>query len=395
MISIHKIGPIIHNGNCMKERANFLARIYRLKMLIAGASLAGLGLILTLLANWFALSGHSPELVIAVLESVADVLLVTGAIGIAVDFFTGRDKDAADTERTRSVLRELTPDFVDAVVRGFSVEKDDLARVASPALLDEIASNVLSLRLGDDQFAREIYADLREQAIRAPERWYDVDVSIRLSSIDERSALGAPLFDQLIEWEYTTVPSHAVRRFTSVSDRDEFYDLVTDLPATSAWFMPASTGADASSRASYELISFTVEGEDLPIKRSARKTGQTYTVRLDEGLIAKGAPVRIRSVYRAVGTRNAHRLFVEVPVPARDLSLTVDYTDTEISRMSVTDAVTSLAKPQVSRIPEHLHGREIKVDLPGWLMPRSGFTFVWTLRSEEPTSAAPGASKAA
>lgn len=40
----------------------------------------------------------------------------------------------------------------------------------------------MALRLGDAQFAREIYEDIREQAIRAVERWYDVEVRVRVSS---------------------------------------------------------------------------------------------------------------------------------------------------------------------------------------------------------------------
>lgn len=45
----------------------------------------------------------------------------------------------------------------------------------------------MSLRLGDEQFAREIYRDIRDQAIHAAERWYDVEVRVRLSSALERS----------------------------------------------------------------------------------------------------------------------------------------------------------------------------------------------------------------
>ena len=53
--------------------------------------------------------------------------------------------------------------------------------MATPELLEDIAANVMALRLGDEQFAREIYADIRDQAIRAAERWYDVAVRVRLS----------------------------------------------------------------------------------------------------------------------------------------------------------------------------------------------------------------------
>ena len=42
------------------------------------------------------------------------------------------------------------------------------ARRRPAGLLDSIATNVLSLRLGDDPLAREIYADVRDQAIRGP-----------------------------------------------------------------------------------------------------------------------------------------------------------------------------------------------------------------------------------
>ena len=56
----------------------------------------------------------------------------------------------------------------DAVIDGFAFEPEDLARVATPATLDVIASNVLALRLGDSAFAQEIYEDLRDRAIAIP-----------------------------------------------------------------------------------------------------------------------------------------------------------------------------------------------------------------------------------
>src|SRR5262249_5748152 len=150
-------------------------------------------------------------------------------------------------------------------------------------LLDDIASNAMSLRLGDEQFAREIYRDIRDQAIQAAERWYDVEVRIRLSSAIERGAGGTPLFDVVVAWEYTTVPSGPVRRFACVSDRDEYNELRQDVPATSTWMMVPRPGMDASSRDCYELLEVTVDGESQGIRRTARKTGQTYTVHLDPG----------------------------------------------------------------------------------------------------------------
>ena len=310
-------------------------------------------------------------------------LFITGTLVNVWEYLDGRDRERRDDARVRRLLRESAPEFRDAVVEGFAVSPDDLARVATPELLDGIATNVLALRLGDDQFAREIYADVRDRAIRASERWYDVDVKVRLSAAVERSANGAPLFDILVEWAYTTTPSHAVRKFACVSGRDEFYELVTEVPATSVWFMPARTAVDAASRSSFELLEFDVDGEVRPIRRSTRKTGQTYSVTVPEEVMREQKSVRLRSLYRTVGAQSAHRLFLELPVPARNVTLEVDYTETEIAHLSVTEAVTSLQKPRITQVPERLPGRELQVELPGWLLPRSGFTFVWTLRAEQ------------
>ena len=158
---------------------------------------------------------------------------------------------------------------------------------------------------------------------------------------------------------------------------------MTEVPATSVWFMPARTAVDAASRSSFELLEFDVDGEVRPIRRSTRKTGQTYSVTVPEEVMREQKSVRLRSLYRTVGAQSAHRLFLELPVPARNVTLEVDYTETEIAHLSVTEAVTSLQKPRITQVPERLPGRELQVELPGWLLPRSGFTFVWTLRAEQ------------
>ena len=285
-------------------------RVYKLKTMILSLIGSIIGVALLVLSKYVSPDSFWSSIPIAELGST---IFITSTLVVVWDYLDGRDRERRDDERVRRILKESAPDFRDAVVQGFAVNADDLARVATPELLDGIAKNVLALRLGDRQFAEEIYTDVRDQAIRAAERWTNVDVSVRLSSIDERSAKGAPLFDLLIEWEYTTVPSHAVRKFTCVSDTNEFYDLVSEVPATSAWFMPPHTGVDAAARSSYELVAFAVDGEELPIRRSTRKTGQTYTVHMADDVIASGKPVRIRTVYRALGSRTAHRLFLQDP----------------------------------------------------------------------------------
>ncbi|PPF20838.1 hypothetical protein C5B95_07170 [Rathayibacter sp. AY1A7] len=254
--------------------------------------------------------------------------------------------------------------------------------MATPALLDDLATNALGLRLGDAAFAREIYADLRNTVVRAPERWHDVDVRIRLSSTGEGNTFGVPRFVVTVTWEYSVIPSSPVQRFACTSDRDEFHELVSDIPSTSTWFMTPRPGFDASSRDAFELLQLTVDGEEKRIRRSARKTGQTYSVAIGDDAVRDGRMVRIRHVYRTITPRSGHRLYVAIAQPTKGLSLTLDYTDTDIAHMSVTDLVSAAQRPHVSRLPEQTAAREISLDVPGWLLPKAEVTFVWTLASE-------------
>ncbi|NEN79772.1 hypothetical protein [Nocardioides zeae] len=82
--------------------------------------------------------------------------LVAGAIGVAVEFLVGRDKEAAETERIRSAMKELTTEFRDAVIEGFANSPEGMRGVATDQTLDKLAANALTLRLGDDQLAGEL-----------------------------------------------------------------------------------------------------------------------------------------------------------------------------------------------------------------------------------------------
>lgn len=152
--------------------------------------------------------------------------------------------------------------------------------------------------------------------------------------------------------------------------------------------MQSRFGVDAASRDCYELLELTVDGRPQSFRRSARRTGQVYIVTLDEAAMS-GEEVRIRQTFRVVTPASGHRIYVELPQPARDVSLVLDYTNTDIATMTVTDMVSSSRSPHVSHAPAATNGRVIHVDAPGWLLPKTGFAFTWTLQSELPREDSP------
>ncbi|WP_336855944.1 hypothetical protein [Sinomonas albida] len=362
-------------------KASYLQRIYGLKVTIVAIITFTAGIALEILA------AH-PELVTIgwlhwlPLKEIGGTLFAAGLFGIVWDYADGREKEKREDERIRRLLVESAPDFRDAVVRGFGVEDEDLKRVATPELLDSIAGNVLAMRLGNRAFAEEVYADIRDQAVRAPERWHDVRVNIRLSSIDESSTVGAALYVVSVQWEYTVVPSHSTQRFACVSDKDEYRELVSDIPATSTWFMTPRPGFDASSREAFELVRFSVDGEERSIRRSARKTGQTYSVRIGDEVVGAAQPVRVSYTYRTITARAGHLLHFDIDQPTRGIEVTLDYSDTDIADVRVLDLIASTKHAHVDRTPASVPGQSVTLSFDGWVFPRTGVAFSWTRQSE-------------
>ena len=104
---------------------------------------------------------------------------------------------------------------------------------------------------------------------------------------------------------------------------------------------------------------------------------------IGEDIVREGKPVRIAYVYRTITPQSGHRLLFDIEQPTKNFSLEVDYTATDISHLSVTDLVASKHRTRISRLPNELPSKSITAEVPGWIFPRAGFAFVWTLTSEE------------
>ena len=371
-------------------------RLLKTKAALLAVSFTLIGILLIMLNAWLATLSlgdwswlhHLP------LDEVGGPLLGAGLVSTVLDYSYRRDQEDVAIQRTQQAIVDLSPAKLWSVLcEGLARHPAELAHLTTPERLDDAAAAIMAHRLGDEQFAREIYADIRDQAIRAAERWYDVEARVRLSTAVERSTAGTPLLDVTVEWEYTTVPSSTTRRFACVSDQDEYNELLADTPATAAWLLQNRPGVDAASRSSYELLELTVDGRSQTIRRSTRKTGQTYSVSLDEDAV-QGRPVRIRQVIRTVVPRWGHRLFFEVAQPTRDLSVHLDYSDTTIADLRVSDTVATAQAARVTRMPDAVPGKAVTVEASGWLMPHSGFACTWVLQDELPQTTQPEAATA-
>jgi hypothetical protein len=361
-----------------------LQRLYKTKMALLATILTTVGLAFLLAAKRAGTLPALHWLYSLPLGELGSALFTTGLVTIAYNYLDSRDSEERATERLERVIRQEAPAIRDAVIDGFAFNADDLARVATPETLDKIIVNSLALRLGDAVFASEVYNDVRDQAIRAPERWHDAKVSIDLSPVVDPPKRQALMFVTTVKWEYTVVPKIQSRRFACVSDRDDYRELAQDALTTSAWFMRPGSGVDATSPTAYELVQFSINGEERPISRAARQSGQVYTVNIGREVVEDEQPVVISYTYRTLSPQNGHLLHFDIEQPTRGVDIELDYSNCGIAYVNVLDFIASSRKTRIARTPPSVPGKSAAVEFDGWVFPRSGVAFVWVLESELP-----------
>lgn len=366
-----------------------LQRLYETKLAFLATVFTFAGIALLLAAH---LEPRLPALRWLANLPVADLgaaLFTTGLVVIAFEYLDGRDSEERATIRLRRVLDEQAPAMRDAVIRGFAFDAEDLKRVSSPEVLDQVTRNSLVIQLGDADFAAEVYDDLKAQVIRAGERWHDLRVTVDLSHW-ERGNRGTitPLYVATIRWEYSGVPTTNLRRFASVSSAQEYRDLLQEPASSSVWRFTPVNGLTADSPEAFELVQFSVDDVERPIRRTARDGSQVYSVGAGKAIVEAGEPVKIAYTYKTLIRRDGHLLYLTLAQPTKGVRIELRYGDTDISAVKVLDFIGGAGRTKIIESPSRIPESSLAASLDSWVFPGTGTAFVWENddKLENPTS---------
>ena len=360
------------------------ARLRKTKAALLATALTLAGVLVIMLNGW--LSGLNlgdwSWLHALPLGELGGTLFGAGLLGTLFEYSFRKDQEAATTRQFRQIIHDEAPEMRDAVIEGFRFDTQDLKRIATPRLLDELAVNSLGMRFGDAAFGREVYGDIKHQAITAEERWYDARVDATLGIPRVRSVAPNPFFDLLVRWEYTVVPKHRFRKFAVVSDRQRYDQMVAERGETSVWFKPAGTKLDVTDLDNFALIEFAVDGELLKITRTTDEHGQVYTVDVGEAVVEAEQPVVMSFTYRSRLRRDGHMVHFDVDRPTKGFELELNYQDAGIAKMKLVDFISSTRRARVSEAPDVAGVKKYTMSYNGWVLPRAGVAFVWILEDE-------------
>jgi hypothetical protein len=360
---------------------NPFQRLYQTKLALAATVATFVGAAMQVTSYWLDPATRSSWLV-SNLGGLGAGLLGIGLLGIVFQYIGDQDNEQSALRRTRTVLGELVPEIRDAVIQGFAFNADDMARVASPVVLDQIARNILALQLGDRGLADDAYADLRSQVIRAPERWRDVTISIALAPWDGAPGRGPDaMFVATLRWEYRTVPAASAVRFACVADQVEYRELLRDPTVASVWYFGKPAGLDAGSREAYELVEFMVDGQPRTIRRTQRTGSQTYSATIPKAT-PPGAEVTVACTYRVLIKQQGNLLYLDLPRPTKGLRIQFAYGGCGIRTVNTLDFFAGNEQARISRTLASAPSPSVDVGFDGWVFPKSGVAFVWSLDNE-------------
>lgn len=357
-------------------------RLRRLKAALLAVSFTLAGIVLMMLNAWLSplQLGDWQWLHALPLGELGGTLFGAGLLSTFFEYTFRRDQERAVTERFRQTIREEAPALRDAVIEAFRFDRQDVARIATPALLDDLARTSLGLRFGDPAFGREVYADIRHQAIAAEERWYDARVDATLGIPRGRSSAPTPFFDLRVRWEYTVTPRHRFRKFAVVSDRQRYDQLVAERGETSVWYRRPVPGLAVSDPEVFALEQFTVNNTPVPFTRQVDEVSQVYTVDLGEQVIQQEQAVVISFSFRTRTLRSGHVVHLDIDRPTRGLDVELRYDPEQVGQMRILDFASIGEGGRLTQVP---NTPTLRYRYDGWLFPRAGMVFVWTLPDEQ------------
>ncbi|MGW3993933.1 hypothetical protein ACWEF6_10640 [Amycolatopsis sp. NPDC004772] len=361
---------------------HLLDQFYKTKLRLAGLVTALLGIALIVVSHRVGAIPVLSWLVGWPTSEVGSVLLSAGVIAVIFEYYNRE----ASAERMKALLRDAirkeAPAIRDTVLHSFAFEPETMRNIASDETLDRIATNAIGLRLDDQALAGDVYADLREQVIRSPERWRDVDVSASLSPWTTGPSTGeGSMFVATIRWEYHVRPASPTMRFACVSDQAEYRELLRDPTVAGQWYIGKTSPVDPASTEAFELVQFSIDGKQRPIRRAERLGAQVYTVALGKAATS-GDEVMVSYTYRVLIQRHGHLLFLDLPRPTKGVHLQLDYGQVDVRQVNVVDYFASPDVSRVERSPKTAPARTIDVGFEGWVFPRAGVAFVWVLDGE-------------
>ena len=138
----------------------------------------------------------------------------------------------------------------------------------------------------------------------------------------------------------------------------------------------AWTGFKVNDPEVFSLAQFTVDGVELPFERQTDDVSQVYVVDLGEERVRQGEPVVVSFTFKTKTPRDGRLVHIDIDRPTK-------YDPSVVAAMRVMDFAS---RGDGGRVSEEADASALRYRYDGWLFPRAGLVFAWTLADEDPAT---------
>ena len=366
---------------------SLLGRLYRTKLIwvtIIGSAI-GLGILVLGIrsARWHS---HGWDWLHNVpLDAVGSTILSTCIVIIIFEYLGHQELEDRAITRLRQVLPEQERIIRKAILDGFAFNPQSIGLIASSETIDDAVRNCLAIRLDDADLATKVYDDVRQQVVKAPERWHDLGIVVTLgpAGVGREAASGrGSLFVASLRWRYRTILSKEALTFACVDNPDQYRSFLGSAHGHQVWYFERIGELSAVHPDVFKVSNATINGVPLLIQSFEEDGARRVTASGAPLSENKGNEVLVEYTYEVLVQRNSHLIVIDVAQPSRSVNVTFMYGECGVKYVNVLDFFAGPSPARIGRSTPGAPIQSIEVSFDGWVFPKSGVAFVWVLEQE-------------
>jgi hypothetical protein len=284
-------------------------------------------------------------------------------------------------------VKETLEEALPEVLGGFlsSAYSAELLAGFNEDVLWRYAEEAVAQVSQNDELAQDVLSDLKNRLSDPEEVWRDLHVNVAL--------LPNPATTEVFEVHFTASYRTTLRRtqmaFVLGTDVESYDRNIASPEVDVTWGCPSlSDHVDLEQLFRVEVV--RIEGHQMNLTRNGQITIATSEI-LSELV---GTDVEISYNFVAPAKRRGHILHLEVPRICKNAEYAIALNNCGVTRVRVVDYFSSRNRATIRCQPSWDAPTSVTATLQGWITPRSGMAFVWTLEDEVDVPVLPSATPA-
>ena len=365
---------------------------YRARVLISCLVLLLMSFVVFQLERFIALDTTVPFWIREIpYRSIGDAMFIAAVITLTFEYFVRVQARKELAELFQASLHQVfqmeRQETTAAIRRSLLLDADIQRDLIAPATLDRVLRTCIQTKLGDATMGTQVFDGPISRMLGQSQRWQNYKFSAMLSELPPThpmAARAAEFFVATVVVRYETVFWNGRFRFVTVANLEAFNEAIADPHVQMAWLFPDDGVPDVAEHA---MIVDEVKVANVSLARippaSSSLRGDVFS---DSGQLIDrlGKTVVIDYKLRALLHRIGHSYHVAVPYPTHNCSIELDFAKIDVEHMDVIDYFPSSHPTVVRFLPLPENYRKIEVGVNGWVFPKAGVIFVWSLKSEVP-----------